>query len=149
MIENKIVKIRPFWPFMTSGGQTVDLRSNLRTHYGKVCKRAIKCCFFPRPPNPYSSRATASFVGKCRTHTVKFDLWWPLVTSFFTLAKKMTEIPSCRPSPKLSNAVCRFSLRWLVFEISVGGCHPPSPRRCEVGPAPVGARVKAWLKMQK
>ena len=33
--------------------------------YGKTCKRAIEC-FFPRPPNPYSSRATASFVGKCR-----------------------------------------------------------------------------------
>ena len=43
--KTNIFKIRPFWPFMTSGGQTVDLRSNLRAYYGKICKRAIECFF--------------------------------------------------------------------------------------------------------
>ena len=42
----KSSKIRPLWPFMTSAGQTVDMRSNLRAYHGKICKRAIECVFF-------------------------------------------------------------------------------------------------------
>ena len=117
---------------MTSGSQTVDLRSNLRTHSGKTCKRAIEW-FLPHPPSPYSSRATASFVGKCRTQWDYGEIW-PLVNSrdvIFDLSEKNDRRTFGRPFSKLSNAACRFSLRCLVFEISGGGGHPP----------PVGAKL--------
>ena len=65
MIEKQNLQKSAILTILTSGGHTVDLRSNLRAYYRKICKRAIEC-FFQRPPNPYSSRATASFVGKCR-----------------------------------------------------------------------------------
>ena len=80
---------------MTSGGQTVDLRSNLSARYGKICKRAIGC-FFSRPPNPCSSRAIASFVGECRLQSDYGEIC-PLLTSSdvtFDLSEKITGILS-------------------------------------------------------
>ena len=80
-------------------------------HYGKVCKRAIEC-FFPRPPSPYSSRATASFVGKCWTQWDYGEIW-PLVTSrdvIFDLSEKMNEVLSVDllPSFRMPFAASRY-----------------------------------------
>ena len=82
--------------------------------------------------------------------TVKFDLWylWLLVTfgsvfsdvTFDLSEKKNYRNTFGRPSPRLSNAVCRFSLRRLVFEISGGGGHPPVGAK--LSQTPVGARVE-------
>ena len=107
---SSIFKHRPFWTFMTSGGQSVDLRSNLITHYGKICKRAIKCffCVLLTVIVHELRRHLSENAGLSRI-TVEFDLWWPLVTSFLTLAKKEWNT-FVRPSPKLSNAV---SLAWF------------------------------------
>ena len=51
---------------------------------------------FSRPPNPFSLRATASFVGKCRPQWDYGEIWL-LVTSrdvIFDLSEKMTEVLS-------------------------------------------------------
>ena len=46
----------------------------------------------------------------------------------------------------LSNAVCRLSLRCVVFDISGGGIAAPPPRRNKGGSDPrVGARVKGFV----
>ena len=50
----------------------------------------------------------------------KFDLWWPLVTSILTWPGNDL-YKSWRSRRSLSNAVCRMSLRCVVFEISGGG----------------------------
>ena len=97
---------------MTSGGQTVDVQSNLRTYHGKICKRAIECVF-PRPPNPNSPRATASFVGECRPHSDYGEIG-PLVTSsdvtLTLVKKKITEILSVDllPSFRMPFATSRY-----------------------------------------
>ena len=42
--------------------------------------KGLSNVFFTRPPNPYSSRATAAFVGECRPQ-LDYGEIWPLVTS--------------------------------------------------------------------
>ena len=64
MIEKQNLPNSAILTFHGPGGQTVDLRSNLRTYYERSVKGLSN--FFPRPPNLCSSRATASFVWKCR-----------------------------------------------------------------------------------
>ena len=77
MIEKQNLQKSAILHFMTSGGQTVDMRSNLRTPNGKICKRAIECLFF---------RALLTLiVHELRRHllenaglsriTVELDLW--------------------------------------------------------------------------
>ena len=66
----------------------------------------------------------------------------------FDLSEKNDRNTSCRPSPKLSNAVCRFSLRCLVFEISGWGggrSSAPRPVGAKLAQSPVGARVKICM----
>ena len=64
-----------FWPFMTSRGQIVYLRSNLRTQSEKICKWAIESFFrallalIVHEPG----RHLSDIVGLNRI-TVKFDL---------------------------------------------------------------------------
>ena len=50
--------------FLLPGGQTVDLRSNLRTYWGKSVKRAIECAFAQHCSSS-SSRVMRQFVEKC------------------------------------------------------------------------------------
>ena len=65
------------------------------------------------------------------------------MTSFFDLSEKNDPSTFGRPSAKLSNAVCRFSLRCLVFEISGGeAVIGPPPVGAKLAQTPVGARVK-------
>ena len=45
VITEKLFHKNFFLEFLLSGGQTVDLRSNLRTHYRKSVKRAIEYAF--------------------------------------------------------------------------------------------------------
>ena len=95
---------------MTSGSQTVDLSSNLRAHYEKTCKRAIECFLrvFPTFIVHELRRHLSEHAGLSRI-TVKFDLWWPLVTSCFTLVKTMTEILSVDlPSFRMPFAASRY-----------------------------------------
>ena len=64
----------------------------------------------------------------------KFDLFLPPVTSNFTWSKNDLRI-SCRTCHGLSNAVHRFSLSFIVFELSGGAViRPPLP--CEGGSDP-------------
>ena len=61
----------------------------------------------------------------------KFDLWWPLVTSILTWPGNDL-YKSWRSRRSLSNAVCRMSLRCVVFEISGGGGAESPPPRTEL-----------------
>ena len=61
----------------------------------------------------------------------KFDLWWPLVTSILTWPRNDL-YKSWRSRRSLYNAVCRMSLRCVVFEISGGGRIGPPPDRISV-----------------
>ena len=61
----------------------------------------------------------------------KFDLWWPLVTSILTWPGNGL-YKSWRSRRSLSNAVCRMSLRCVVFETSGGGRIGPPPDRISV-----------------
>ena len=53
-----------FLEFLLPGGQTVDLRSNLRTNQRKNVKRAIECAF-AQHCSSFSSRVMRQFVEKC------------------------------------------------------------------------------------
>ena len=59
-----------------------------------------------------------------------FYTWWPLVTSILTWLEQFL-CKSCRSLSDLSNAVCRLSLRCLVFEIWWGGANRLPPPRIE------------------
>ena len=63
---------------LPSGGQTVDLRSNLRAQQRKSVKRTIKCAFAGRCSSS-GSRVMCRFVEKCwkRQNLTLLDLWWP------------------------------------------------------------------------
>ena len=84
----------------------------------------------------------------CEIYVVKivtFCLRWPLVTLFFTWHKNDLIISS-RSCLALYNAVCRLSLRCLVFEISGGVSDTPPPVGTKVSQTPVGARVNPMGK---
>ena len=90
--KNYFRQKRPFWPFLSSGALTIDLSSILTTHLRKNGSRAIEC-FFPFPRSYHSFWDNGKFPEKY-SHSAKFDLWWPLVTSILTWAEKMTRILS-------------------------------------------------------
>ena len=116
---------------MNSGGQTVDLRSNSMTHYGKTYKRLSNIF-----------RALRAISSQAMTHlsmsasigfrwNLTFDDLYYLVTSFLTWAKTIAKILSifsqafeCRWP--LLDALLSFSDRGVVIR----------PRRREVGPDP-------------
>ena len=66
-----------FLEFLLSGGQTVDLRLNLRTWLRKNVIRAIECAFLRRCSSA-GSRVMCRFVEKCwnRQNLTFGDLWW-------------------------------------------------------------------------
>ena len=64
------------------------------------------------------------------------------MTSFLVWSKNDLSI-FCRTRYALSNAVFRFSLRCVVFEITGGGRYPPPPGRPKVAQTPGRARVNA------
>ena len=76
--KNLYSKQLPFLEFLLSGGQTVDLRSNLRTYWRSTVTRAIKCAFAGRCSSS-GSRVMCQFVEKCwkRQNLTLLDLWWP------------------------------------------------------------------------
>ena len=57
----------------------------------------------------------------------KFDLWWPLLTSTFTWAKKLPKWLRMGSLRALSNAVSPGLLAFLVFELDGGHFAPPPP----------------------
>ena len=70
---------RLFLEFLLSGGQTVDLGSNLRAGWQNSVKRAIECAFSRRCSSS-GSRVMCRFVEKkCwKLQNMTFgDLWWP------------------------------------------------------------------------
>ena len=65
--------------FFISGGQTVDLKSNLRAYQRKSGKIVINCAFEGRCSSS-GSRVMCRFVEKYwKRQNLSFDLWWPLV----------------------------------------------------------------------
>ena len=90
----------------------------------------------------------APLVGYNFKHFVQtFYIWWPLVTSILTWPEKFL-CKSCRSLPDLSYAVCRLSLRCLVFEIWRGPKRPPAQNRTFQSPPGIGFniyRLLMWL----
>ena len=81
-------------------------------HITEMPVKGLSNVFFPRPRSPYSSRVTASFVGKCRPQSDYGEIW-PLVTSsdvIFDLSEKMTEVLSVDllPSFRMPFAASRY-----------------------------------------
>ena len=92
---------------LLSGGNTIDLRSNLWTLFGNSVKRAIECVFLGRWSS-FVFRVMRRFVEKCRKmqNLILDDLWWP------------------GPWPDLKNDGSSFSvvIRWLndiEFDINI------------------------------
>ena len=69
---------RLFLEFLLSGGQTVDLRSNMRAQRRRCVKRAIECAFSGRFSSA-GSRVMCRFVEKCwkRSNLTFGEVWWP------------------------------------------------------------------------
>ena len=67
-----------FLEILLSGGQTIDLRSNMRTCWRKSVKRAIKWAY-PGPCSSSGPPVMCRFVEKClkRQKLTFRDLWWP------------------------------------------------------------------------
>ena len=64
----------------------------------------------------------------CSSLHAKFCPWWPLVTSILISEKNYPNV-FCSTFPNLPNAVFRFSLTCVVFEIVGGGGNQPPPGR--------------------
>ena len=119
-------KKRLFLEFLLSGGQTVDLRSNLRTRWRKNVKRAIECAFLQCCISS-GYGVMCQFVEKCwnRQNLTFGDLWWPDLwpdlkndwSSFFMIFDA------------LSNAVYRVSLHGPWAELDGGCSNTPLPAR--------------------
>ena len=97
LIESKVItgfffrKKQLFLEFLLSGGQTNDLRLNMRTYRRKSVKRAINCSFQGRC-NSSGSGNMCRFVEK---KNVEKGKTWPLPTSgdlAFGLTKTLTEV---------------------------------------------------------
>ena len=136
-------------PLVTSRTNSIRLTANLRTQI----ESGDPWLLFGYLAILLASIVTEIVAIFCENSLIlrKFDLFWPSVSSNLTWSKNDRSI-FCRNCRGLSNAVCRLSLSFLVFEFSGGG-HPPPPspvsRPCEGGSdlAPGRARVNLWLKV--
>ena len=122
--KTMFTKKRLFLEFLLSGGQTVDLRWNLRTCQRKNCKRAIECSNALQRCSFSGSRVMCRFVEKCwnRQNLTFGDLWWPDLkndrSSLFMICYA------------LSNAVYRVSLQGPWAELDGrGDVQTPPPAR--------------------
>ena len=133
-----------FFSLMTSGVKSIDLRSNLIEKRYRGMKRAIQC-FFRILPSYHTFGDNSECLRKTAIFS-KFDLWWPLVTSILTWPGNDL-YKSWRSRRSLSNAVCRMSLRCVVFDISGGAESAPPPRTELALKKPYRNRVKSMGKI--
>ena len=94
-----------FLECLLSGGQTVDLSSNMRTFQRESVKRAVECVF-PWRCSSSGSRVICQFVEKCwnRQNLTFRDLWWP------------------DPWPDLKNDWSSFFMTLTLFRIPLTAC---------------------------
>ena len=101
-----------------------------------------------RPPAYNSVWGIGRFVGKI-WHFTKFELWWSLVTSLLTSAKKKTEVRSTGIVAGYRMPLTAFFI-FLDFrdEVGVKSPPPPPPRRVLPGGAPRRGLSITFILMQ-
>ena len=122
VINKKRLPENYMFSLMTSGGKTLELRSNLIAKRCKNTKRAHHCFF--QILLSYHTFGDNSVCLRKITIFSKFHLWWPLVISILSWPENGLG-KTLRSCHFISNAVYHLSLSSEVFEIRWGFLKPP------------------------
>ena len=131
------------WPEMTLGKKSPG---NMRNWCLNNCAQNDDAAAIREKPGgvvkmtPTATRAkVAEIVSNFRkiSHSAKFDLWWPLVTSILTWAKNNWNTLECAHCKQLKDFFCVF-LSPLVFELGAVVIFTPPP------PSLPGRRWLRW-----